>query len=212
MNQTPVGGRLLDHRFFCFYNSGMFRSVCLSVVLLITNLAHAQVVQQQTVQLPTFHYFGVQTTVVVPTRGTIPLGSVTRSGQMRTPFDRVGSSFNMVRESAGLSMGVTVIDNAEIDRQLLAEAARRRGAKVDVLGRPVEDAVESDALPRESAWDRPHAPGGGAVYLRRGRDAELTGQPELAKVFYRRAAKLGNAFERRAAEERLAVLGGGVRR
>jgi hypothetical protein len=168
---------------------------------------HAQVIQQETVQLPTFHYFGVRTTVVVPTRGTIPLGSVTRSGQMRTRFDKVGSSFNMVRDVGGISLGATVIDNAEIDRQLLAEAARRRGAKVDVLGRPVDDnpLVDQQALRPAPIIDRPRSRVGADVYLRRGRDAELARQPEVAKVFYRRAAKLGNAVEKRAAEERLAA-------
>jgi hypothetical protein len=202
---SPVVGRLLDHRFFCFYNAGMFRPcLIVAVVFLIANCVHAQTIQQQTVQLPTFHYFGVETTVVVPTGGTIPLGSVTRSAQVRTPFDRVGSSFNMVEESLGLSMGVTVIDNAEIDRQILAEAARRRGAKVDVLGRPIDANADGDEPTRnERFWDRRRESGGGAVYMRRGREAELAGQPELAKVFYRRAAKLGNVVEKRAAEERL---------
>jgi hypothetical protein len=207
-----VVGALLDHRFFRFYNLSMVR-MCIMLVVLTTcaHAAHGQLVTQQTVQLPTFHYFGVQTTVVVPTRGTIPLGSVTRSGQMRTRFDRVGSSFNMVRDTAGLSMGATVIDNAEIDRRLLAEAARRRGAKEDVLGRPIEDNINLAAPPlNPPLLDRPRERVGGAVYLRRGRDAELAGQPEVAKVFYRRAAKLGNAVEIRAAKERLAVLEDGV--
>jgi hypothetical protein len=148
----------------------------------------AQIIQQQTVQLPTFHYFGVSTTVVVPTRGTIPIGSVTRSGMHRTPFDKVGSS-SLGRSSqvGGLQMGVTVIDHAEIDRQLLAEAARRRGAKFDILGRPV-DADEKD------------------VQLRHARDAEDTGQTEAAKIFYRRVAKFGNLQQRLAAESRLAEL------
>jgi hypothetical protein len=182
---------------------------CLNLVAfsLLANCAQAQVIQQQTVQLPTFHYFGVQTTVVVPTRGTIPLGSVTRGGQMRTRFDKVGSSLGARNDIGGMSMGVTVIDNAEIDRQLLAEAARRRGAKVDVLGRPVPDEIQLDPPPLNSTiLDRPREKVGGAVYLRRGRDAELGRQPEVAKVFYRRAAKLGNAVEKRTAEERLAVL------
>ena len=39
-----------------------------------------------------------------------------------------------VNHSAGtLSMSATIIDHREIDRALLAEAARRRGAKFDVL-------------------------------------------------------------------------------
>ncbi len=150
-------------------------------------LAQAQLVQQQTVQLPTLHYFGVTTTVVVPTRGAISLGGVTYSTHGRTRFDKVGSSFDSGSHIGDLSMTATVIDNSEIDRALLAEAARRRGAKFDVLGRPVES-VDGD------------------VYLRRGRDAEASGQPEVAKVFYRRATKLGNAVAKRAAEDRLAAL------
>jgi hypothetical protein len=163
----------------------------LAIALLSTLMlgsAEAQIIQQQTVQLPTFHYFGVSTTVVVPTRGTIPLGSVTRAGSFRTPYDKYGSSFGRFSEVNQLSMGVTVIDHNEIDRALLAEAARRRGAKFDVLGRPV--------------LGRPVESVDGDVYLRRGRDAELSGQPEVAQVFYRRAAKLGNAV----AAERLAQL------
>ena len=145
--------------------------------------AEAQVIQQQTVQLPTFHYFGVSTTVVVPTRGTIPLGGVTYGGMVRTPYDKVGGSIGVIRDTANLQLGVTVIDHNEIDRALLAEAARRRGASFDVLGRPVPTADEQ-------------------VYLRRAREAELTGQMEVAQVFYRRAAKLGSD----EAESRLAQL------
>ena len=61
------------------------------------------------------------------------------------------------------------------------------GAHFDVLGRPIE-IVDGD------------------VYLRRGRDAEAKGQPEVAKVFYRRAAKIGNATAKQIAGERLAML------
>ena len=181
---------------------------CLLLPLLLSAVgAHAQIIQQQTVQLPTFHYFGVSTTVVVPTRGTIPLGSVTRAGQMRTRFDRVGSTYGGFNEVNSLSIGVTVIDNNEIDRRLLAEAARRRGATEDVLGRPIdENMLAPEQVLRPALPVQPREQVGGAVYLRRGRDAELAGQPEVAKVFYRRAGKLGNAVEKRTAEERLAAL------
>lgn len=168
----------------------MFRT-CLIVVVLVAGArsAAAQIIHQQTVQLPTFHYFGVSTTVVVPTRGTIALGGVTRSGVMRTPFDKVGPSYGLGRSSnvGSLQIGATVIDHAQIDRQLLAEAARRRGAKEDVLGRPVVH--EQDE-----------------VNLRRAQAAEATGQPEVAKVFYRRVAKFGSLQQRLAAESKLAEL------
>lgn len=81
-----------------------------------------------------------------------------------------------------------------------------------MLGRPVAEIEENSELdPIRPSMNRPREQGGGAVYLRRGRDAERAGQPELAKVFYRRAAKVGNAFEKREAGERLAVLGGGAK-
>jgi hypothetical protein len=185
------------------------RGIILLVLLLGAREANAQVIQQQTVQLPTFHYFGVQTTVVVPDRGSIPLGGVTYGGSTRTRFDRVGPNYGygQFNETLGLSMSATIIDNDEMDRAVLAEAARRRGAKFDVLGRPVGDDqsnVRQSLAPVRIDQHRERV--GGAVYLRRGREAEVKRQPELAKVFYRRAAKLGNALEKRTAEERLAAL------
>jgi hypothetical protein len=180
------------------------------VLLLITSPLGAQVIYEQTVQLPTFHYFGVQTTVVVPDRGSIPLGGVTYGGSTRTRFDRVGPNYGygQFSETLGMSVGATIIDHDEMDRAVLAEAARKRGAKFDVLGRPVDEVLDlkpaAQPVPIQPSRERV----GGAVYLRRGRDAELKGQPELAKVFYRRAAKLGNATDKRTAEERLAAIAG----
>lgn len=198
---------LFDHRNADSYNAGMVRgSWILAVMMIAAGDSFAQVIHQQSVQLPTFHYFGVQTTVVVPAQGTIPLGSVTRAGQRRTRFDRVGSSFGTTIDTGGLSMGVTVIDHHELDRRLLAEAARRRGANVDVLGRTVEKDLGVPQPLHPPILSPPREKVAAEVYLRRGRNAELAGQTEIAKVFYRRAAKLGNAVEKRAAEDRLALL------
>jgi hypothetical protein len=185
------------------------RGIALLFLSLIASQANAQVIQRQTVQLPTFHYFGVQTTVVVPDRGSIPLGGVTYGGSTRTRFDRVGPNYGhgQFNETLGLSMSATIIDHDEMDRTLLSEAARKRGAKFDVLGRPV---AEDQPMARQALApvriDQHRERVGGEVYLRRGREAEVKRQPELARVFYRRAAKLGNAVEKRTAEERLAAL------
>ncbi len=104
---------------------------------LTVDCSHAQITQQ-TVQLPTFHYFGVQTTVVVPDRGSMSLGGVGSYVGTRTQFDKVGpSSSGFNRNWSGLSMRATIHDLEAMDRAILAEAARRRGAKFDVLGRPV---------------------------------------------------------------------------
>lgn len=176
--------------------------------MMIATQASAQVIQQQTVQLPTFHYFGVSTTVVVPDRGSIPLGGVTYGGSSRTRFDRVGPNYGygQFSETLVMSVGATIIDHNEMDRAVLAEAARKRGAKFDVLGRPVDGVLDLKPAVRPIPIEPPRDRVNGAVYLRRGRDAELKGQPELAKVFYQRAAKLGNAIEKRTAEDRLVAL------
>ncbi|MGI9430219.1 MAG: hypothetical protein ACR2NM_16275 [Bythopirellula sp.] len=104
---------------------------------------HAQF--RQTVQLPTFHVTGVATTVIVPDRGSVYLGGVNRSslGQRRFGTPLLGPtnrSFSRSSAAGGISIHATIIDHDEIDRALLAEAARRRGAKFDVRGRPVADA------------------------------------------------------------------------
>lgn len=146
----------------------------------------------------------------MPDRGSIPLGGVTYGGSSRTRFDRVGPNhgYGQFSETLGMSVGATIIDHDEMDRAVLAEAARKRGAKFDVLGRPVDDVLAERQTLKSPPMVQTREGVGGAVYLRRGRDAEMKRQPELAKVFYRRAAKLGNATEKRTAEERLTALDG----
>jgi len=89
--------------------------------------SHAQV-QNITVQLPTYNVFGVSTTVSVPDRGSIYLGGVNRS--------RLGRR-SRATSAGGVSINATIIDHNAMDRALLAEADRRRGARFDVRGRPV---------------------------------------------------------------------------
>jgi hypothetical protein len=137
---------------------------------------------------------------------------VTYGGSARTRFDRVGPNYGygQFSETLGLSMSATIIDHAEMDRAVLAEAVRKRGAKFDVLGRPVDEVLAEQQTSKSRPVVQPREHVGGAIYLRRGRDAEMAKQPELARVFYRRAAKLGNAVEKRTAEERLAALEDGA--
>ena len=78
--------------------------------------SHAQL-QNVTVQLPTYHYFGVSTTVSVPDRGGLYMGGVNRSR-----WGRRGRATS----AGGMSINATIIDHDAMDRALLAEAARRR--------------------------------------------------------------------------------------
>jgi len=117
--------------------------------------------QQVAVQLPTFNQFGVSTTVVVPDRGSMYLGGINRSSLGRSSFGQGHFSpgllgfgnrgFGRTSSASGLSVSATIIDHNEIDRALLAEAARRRGAPFDIHGRPVANAPR---LPRDHVGQR----------------------------------------------------------
>jgi hypothetical protein len=87
-----------------------------------------------TVQLPTFSFFTVQTTVSVPDSGGAYLGGIKRArdgsivrglGPLRNRA--IGSE----RGAGGMSVHATIIDHAELDEALLAEAAAGRGKAAD---------------------------------------------------------------------------------
>jgi len=123
------------------------------------SLAHAQGQQPQqpigpalpatTVQLPTFSFFTVQTTVSVPDGGGIALGGIDRgvdstvnrnSGLTRNRG--IGSS----RTASGVSVSATIIDREEMDRAILAEAAARRSVPID--SSPLKAAALSKSVAR----------------------------------------------------------------
>ena len=189
--------------------------------------------QNVTVQLPTFEQFGVSTTVVVPDRGSLFLGGVNGSSRGGSRFGPgvpgLGNrGMGRAIDAGGMSISATIIDHSEIDRALLAEAARRRGEKFDIHGRPVADAPRlSPAVTRQVSPPRerdlrrartttryvrnersvPRAESHLAeTYLQRAERAEAKGQPYQAKIFYQRVVKHGNATQKGYAEVRLAQL------
>lgn len=207
---------------------------CLSTVAMV----NGQPVGNVTVQLPTFEQFGVSTTVIVPDNGSLYLGGVNGSSLGRNSF-RPGvpglgrRGIGRSAAASGMAISATIIDHSEIDRALLAEAARRRGDTVDMHGRPVADARRlSPAVTARRAEmkvrdgrnslapQRFRLPVQGRVkpqtsvssnstattYLHRAQRAEANGQPHQAIVFYRRIVKHGDAELKRRAELRLAEL------
>lgn len=205
----------------------------LLVIVLADECVLAQPQGNVTVQLPTFHQFGVSTTVVVPDRGSVYLGGVNRSSLGRTGFapgvPGLGNrGIGRNTAGAGLSISATIIDHDEIDRALLAEAARRRGATTDIRGRAVDTAPQ---LPLAASTHRAAArarDGRNALapppyrraitsgvasptaqaetYRRRAERAEANGQLRHAIVFYRRVAKHGSPAEKQTAKQRIAEL------
>ena len=101
-------------------------AVALSIVMLSPNDADAQL----TVQQPIFQSIGVQTSVVVPDRGGVILGGISRTGISRSsygfgPFR--GSSVGRFTQHSSLSAHPYVMDLREMDRQILEMAGSSAG-------------------------------------------------------------------------------------
>lgn len=96
--------------------------------------------QAQTVQLPTQRQFSVGTTVLVPDRGTISLGSVSRARESSNRRGLFGGgpltqNRGIGRElsHSGATISATIIDLQELDRQVLAEARRQRSGSTAAI-------------------------------------------------------------------------------
>ena len=88
--------------------------------------------QATTVQLPTQQIFSASTTVMVPDRGAITLGGVSRARESSVergagafrPFKNKGIGREM--SQSGLQARVWIMDLDEMDKEVLAEARRQR--------------------------------------------------------------------------------------
>lgn len=102
-----------------------------------------------TVQLPTFNFFTISTSVMVPDRGGAYLGGVNSGGSASHSNGLPGLANRSGASSlgaGGVSVGVQVIDLAEMDRALLAEArAKRESAEAEIWVNRVERARQSSA-------------------------------------------------------------------
>jgi type II secretory pathway component GspD/PulD (secretin) len=128
----------------------MSRVSCWFAWLFVSLTGSTSAQQVTTVQLPTYSSFSVQTTVVVPDRGSMILGAISRAGSSGTQFGVPGlrsrgvpflgaRSISRAASASSVSVHATIIDNRAMDRAVLAEAARRgnRGANASRL--PAED-------------------------------------------------------------------------
>lgn len=188
-----------------------------------------------TVQLPTFSFFTVQTTVSVPDRGAMSLGGISRGrdGRIVTGFGPLQNrSSGSERGIGGATVNATIIDFEEIDRMLLAAAARRAGTSVDpdvgkaaALTRGIDrPAVAAGVVARsESAGPAP-LPGSVAAIrtqqaaaaeqkgeevvalLAKAQQAEADGKPAVAKIFYQMVIRRDSGPLKQLAQTRLAAL------
>lgn len=128
----------------------MVRCACFLIALgalLVSRDVQAQQQGQipQVVQLPTFSFFSVSTTVSVPDSGAAYLGGVRTSrrqsstrgvpGLAQLPYaGRLFKNRGIAASttSSGAHVTATIIDHGELDRLVLSEAAALRGAPLEL--------------------------------------------------------------------------------
>jgi hypothetical protein len=198
--------------------------------------------RSQVIHLPTFEQFSVSTTVVVPDSGRGFLGGVKRArygsssrgfplvskvpGLSRLAKNRaIGSSLS----SSGASVTATIIDHAEYDREVLGEAAARRGVPLVLsatdrkaaylsahVARPEDDSALSlaptkpnpnsrDIRARVASAERQRA-AQLESYFARARRAEEAGRLGAARCCYNVLVRRGNELQQLQAKARLAAL------
>ena len=177
---------------------------------------------QFVIQQPIVQQFGVQTSVVVPDRGFLFLGGVSRAAHSRYspglfgpgffgpvgPCGCRGSSYGFDYQATSLSVGVSILDLAEMDRQVLAEADGMLRREPEILGRPggalrffAGPPARPAMPPKMVALPGPREPSAADVQkklndperlLKLGQEAEAAGQFGVAKLHYQEARRLGS--------------------
>ncbi len=151
--------------------------------------------QPVTVQQPVVGRFSASTTVSVPDRGSMHLGSVNsaRSGRVTTGPFRNGSSFGQELTGSSLSVGVRIHDLREMDEAILAGApaldepspwTRRLAERHGERGSAVASVPAETIAPAAKA----------ARFEQLAVAAEGRGQTNVAKLHWQMAAKYGSAL------------------
>ncbi|HUE70566.1 MAG TPA: hypothetical protein VMP01_06720 [Pirellulaceae bacterium] len=200
-----------------------------STLLVWTASAAAQNNVPTTVQLPTFSFFTVQTTVSVPDSGGASLGGVSRGYHHSTtrglPFwsktpwlSPLGGSRGIASgaSAGGVSVHATIIDHEELSEAVLSEAAARRV-------RPSEAELKAGVLSRSTGGER--APEGSVAAIRaeqaaedraraeraaeliaKAQEMEAANKPGQAKIYYRMASRHASAELKQQIAQRMAAL------
>ncbi len=181
------------------------------------------------VQLPTFSYFGVATTVSVPDRGGAYLGGVNRaSGGMRqfgAPLLPFGNrSRGSSRGASGMSVSVWIHDHQAMDEALLAQptpyrsalasprqpdpwAQRLAAGEESTSGQAVASVEEIRRRQAAAAQTRATE---AQNFFERGRKAEAEGKANVAKIYYQMVARRDSGTLKDEAIARLEALRGGA--
>ena len=175
-------------------------SVALSSLMAIASAVPAAA---QVIQLPSFHSFSINTTVVVPDSGARPLAGTRRGRAGSSRFGGVPQrSAGIEREAAGAAVLAQVHDPQQTDLALRQEAQARRAGKAARV--PVAQARPADRdeplagadsrlksvaqIERERAAQRAAADREARLLVERARAAKAAGKPKVAAIYYATAA------------------------
>lgn len=194
----------------------MIHRITLTIALVSTVAAHAQVVQ-----LPSLSTFSVRTSVLVPDSGGAYLGGVNRSSHWMAsrgpgwgPLGRTRGRAGGVSGS-GMMVTATIIDNHELDELVLEEARAIRAAKgIELPDRtrpriavPVgSTSISLAAIRRELAAEDAAVERDAEADFQRAQAYDRAGEGALARNYYRVAARKSKGEVKRKALERLAGL------
>jgi hypothetical protein len=193
----------------------------------LASIAFAQ--SPTTVQLPTFSFFTVNTTVSVPDSGGTYLGGLLRgrdSSSMRglAPFPGLASrGIASERSAGGMSIRAWIHDFRKLDDAILAEAAatRKETDPVAIKGKALAESLEKSPAGNPAA-DAPFLSVAeirrqneeqdqvrreeALAYFTKGEEYRAAGKPGLARMNYQRAAARDSGKVKEAALKRIAQL------
>ncbi len=173
----------------------------------------------QTIQLPTFNSFSVDTTVVVPDSGGAVIGGTRRASSGASRFNGIPrqQAIGLQRQASTLSVTAKVHDPQAADKALLAEARAGHANQAAPAGNEARAAeltlTSGDAgLKSVAQLRREHAAALAATdretleLVAKARQAIADGKDSLARVYYRTAAREASGRLKQQIDRELARL------
>jgi len=162
----------------------------------------------QVVQLPTFHFFTVETSVSVPDRGGAFLGGVGRSSmgtqQFAPPWMPPSRAGGYNSSAHNLGVTATIHDLSGPARGTAPATSSADELFRDRLSSASRDQIPRDATVRQLAAERDARDA--RRFLELGDRARNAGKFDVAKVYYMMCARRAQGDLARTAAERLASL------
>jgi hypothetical protein len=169
----------------------MKRTIAILAVTMVSASVDTSCEAQVIVQQPVFSQFSIGTTVIVPDRGWAHLGSIQRAESSRSSYGccHPGSSIGFSRMHTGMSVGVTIINLAEMDRMILGyDPSMMPHGYYPVLSPPGEQQLKQQ---KEQLTEN-RKPGVASAWFKLGRNAEAQGRLDRARDCYKIARASGS--------------------